>query len=324
MKGILVSPVIHGLRDVGEGDNKGAGSGRGSGSGAGNSDETGDGSGAVSASGDEVKDVQILVIRVAPSFHRPHAVVQNEGFRFHLRTSGGTNPMDINEVRSAFSNTDHGSQRVQKFIEERCNYHRRDVEDGTCMLYLVPLQHDPSTDLVAMLDQKTREAISPMGGGPWNHYNLEGFTSYSTYGTPTVVERGIQIFRSGIVESLIRRFVSERQLRGEYLIRLILNTVDYYGALLQRYTQTYPLMISVALTLPEDTVLEIPFEFRADSRKIGRTEVLLPPIVVNEQPADWAKELRPVFDVLWNAFGLEQCFYYNREGAWSRHSWQRQ
>ena len=43
----------------------------------------------------------------------------------------------------------------------------------------------------------------------------------------------------------------------------------------------------------------------------------LPEIVIEERAAEPTKVLRPLFDMVWNAFGFSRSFNYDEQGNWS-------
>ena len=49
---------------------------------------------------------------------------------------------------------------------------------------------------------------------------------------------------------------------------------------------------------------------------MGQDDLLLAEIVIEQAGFDSAAALRPIFDMLWNAFGYERCNGYDEQGKW--------
>lgn len=57
-----------------------------------------------------------------------------------------------------------------------------------------------------------------------------------------------------------------------------------------------------------------PFMSSPSECAIDDDHVLVDPIVVVEKPDDPKSALRPLFDIIWNAFGYPRCYLYDEHG----------
>lgn len=56
--------------------------------------------------------------------------------------------------------------------------------------------------------------------------------------------------------------------------------------------------------------------YMPSTRKLGRDVLMLPPVMVESFHAEPAAVLKPVFDMVWNAYGFEGSANYTKEGDW--------
>lgn len=283
-------------------------------------DSQGKGDGSGFGGGGDQPDVDVLAIRIPASSQTPHAVQTNEGFKFPVRVSGGKQMMDMHEIRQAIFNSENASAQIERFVHARYEQHLPSFRRGSMLLHLLPLTTDNRVDVTNLLGENKMRGFYPIRyntGGTGSHYNLEGFV--------VDAEEGVtQLFRDGRIEAIAHRWTTDHSDGNTYLfapsvvceVRL---AVHRYVELLTSVMQPFPMVVSLALNLPAKTCIHVP-NFIRDPRQLGREDLLLPHILVEEPPDDWAIPLRTIFDVLWNSFGFARCPYYDQDGNWKEPS----
>ncbi len=144
-----------------------------------------------------------LILRVPRSWAGPHAVTYQGSFRFYSRTSAGKYPLDVFELRAAFTSSEAVQEKVRKFRLERLA--KIIADEGPIqlqgkskiVLHLIPLNSFASTTSYD-LDPLAKDAgsLQPIYAGGWDHrYNLDGLLSYCQSDRKLSAESYLQIFR---------------------------------------------------------------------------------------------------------------------------------
>lgn len=60
------------------------------------------------------------------------------------------------------------------------------------------------------------------------------------------------------------------------------------------------------------------FELQHSEHHIDRDVVVVPDVVLESEPNDLPRALRPMFDAVWNACGLRESENYDQDGYWRR------
>jgi len=161
-----------------------------------------------------------LIIRVSPSWVKPHMVVFQDTSKFYSRNSNGTYSLDVDQLRAAFTLSDRASEMVRNFRLERIDTIRDKrlpvpLDEGPKMiLHILPLSGIASNKVFDLSqcerDQDIVRRFPPETSRLW--YDLEGVLFYS----PQFQNRAtalIQIFRNGAVE-LADRIPSNADAQG--------------------------------------------------------------------------------------------------------------
>lgn len=266
----------------------------------------------------------VVVIRVAKSWTFPHRVKQNN--HFYGRNSAGKYPLDVGEIRTAFTLSETIIERIRNFRTERIAKIYNDdgpvplLHGGTAVLHLLPLSAFTETPHLDLSDQHrvTPPPLTTTGCSFRN--NLDGVVSFS------VEESGLetsytQLFRSGMIEGVgvfkanhglplnISSLILERELirsLGDYFTKLKVLNVEppYYLFLTLVKVRGWRLAV-----YESEHKLKEQLPLREDMLK-------LPEVVIEDVGARPDAILRPAFDLIWNAFGFGNCTDYNVDGEW--------
>ena len=103
---------------------------------------------------------------------------------------------------------------------------------------------------------------------------------------------------------------------GADFTNLVVSRVRQYLDVLKSYEMGLPVYIFLSLCSAEKVVYRQAPEGMGwvETPPMGRQVAALPEIQVDGFDVDVPAVLRPVFNVLWNAFGLGQCDMYDGQG----------
>lgn len=269
-------------------------------------------------------DRGFLVIRVARSWAAPHRVVFRDS-KFYARSSAGKYPMDVAELRSAFLASEEVPERIRRFRRDRCT--AIEVGDGAMptasgpqlVVHLLPISAFTASSPLARV---RAERFGPMGVSGFNmSHCLEGEVTHTSNGDRSgAVGAYTLTFRDGRIEAVasIQPDDSNKQIHLGWIESLVLGRIsEFYGEL-------------------RNLGLEPPFVFMASltgvrgfsahqgnrwsmrpSLPIRRDALFLPDILISEDPTTWALTLKPTFDLLWNAFGVQGSPHYDAAGNYA-------
>jgi len=272
----------------------------------------------------------VLVVRIRRSWLAPHRISVGNHVHFYGRNSASTYPLDVSQLREAFAVSDQLAARVRTFVVERLlrvEQRRTPVllEKGAKMvLHVLPIESfSPRTQAYLEVPRLERTYFPIFSGSSRSSKpNLDGFVVFDT-------RRGecqsyTQIFRSGaaeatvvfsqyddgnnalsgghieyLVNGLLTNLVQQMHLRGmagPYVISLSFVDIDGYEMQTNSYFSNrekcrYPESL---MTLP-DVLLENPGSFKS-----------------------W-EIMRPIIDVMWNAFEYDGSPHYDSDGNWKVH-----
>ena len=272
-----------------------------------------------------------LVVRVPQSWDGPHRV--NISRKFYIRENRRKRELNVPEIRGLFLRNENQAQRVRDFRTERLgkilinDLPRPGAEGALMVLHVVPLQS--ALGLVR---------INPAQYGPYRRLPVLGTTAAQSYinldgllstrGVNQPVTHGYtQLFRNGVFESV---YVWQKQDAGGkanlpcelYESQIIKFVIDIRGEL-EFLGITGDVSVFLSVMMAQDLVLGIPFEYRdGPNGDFDRKELILPDVVVGLS-GNIGKELRPVFDCLWQCAGYDQSKNYDNSGNWVPMSQQR-
>jgi hypothetical protein len=272
-------------------------------------------------------DKTVLVIRIPKSWASPHRVTTGGHAHFYGRKTGSYR-MDVSELRSAFSLSQSIADKAREFRSGRLQ--RILANDtpvpvssaGKLVLHVIAASaFDPSTGVGVVPSKEQRSKFAPIG---WvqnsEHLNFDGYVSYTSFNTPNVSYT--QQFRSGIIESLLA--FEELHDGGHFLmphwyeIRLI-KAVENHISALEQLGSSSPFFVFLSFLGIAQYQLIINIRggggFDYARRKLDRDTLILPTVAI-EDSKQIGSGMRALFDMVWNAFGLERSRYFNDESEW--------
>jgi Schlafen, AlbA_2 len=274
--------------------------------------------------------LKAIVIHVPKSFASPHMVTFGGTSRFYARNSNGKNQLDVDEIRAAFSLSDRVSERVREFRLERiAKIQSGDTPSplkpgGGVVLHIVPLDAFKSP---AKIDPGEASSLSnklplvplnhDFGGESW--FNLDGLVRSSFSSSNKYFSAYIQIFRSGILETvdtdLLSDFGGMRRIPSFLFEEAVIKAArDYTDSLCKLHVE-YP--FSLMLTLVGVKGYSLAFNdrsFALGTRSFDRDVLLIPDLLIEAGGSDFDTLLKGCFDMVWNASGWARSMFYDESG----------
>lgn len=274
-------------------------------------------------------DKYILVISTRKTFGLPHMVTFKASNKFYKRRNSGKYLVDVYELQSAFVQSLENREQAERFRQTRVSRVRNlefipnlDVF-GSYFLHVIPinnLEYEIDFTNQATLNL-LKEKLKPIRSSGWDYrHNLEGFMTFSSKEQKTPYSYS-QIFRNGVLEFYTSHIHYPRQGNPEIL--------DVFGQLLENVTIDYvrksfgifehfqiepPYIVMVSLFDIKDSILLYQDGWQNTSMPINNDKLLLPPIVIYDQQADLPKELKKIFDILWQTGNVPKSPFYDESG----------
>lgn len=271
-----------------------------------------------------------LVIRVPKSWISPHRVSFKGHDKFYSRSANGKYPLDVAELRIAFSLSETIVERIRKFREDRISQIYANetpipfTETARIVLHMIPIgSFDPAQNYEISKIASDSNKLKLIYDSARNHrYNLDGFLTYSG-GADGVSHSYVQLFKNGIIEA-----VEGSLLEPSYNGNLVIPSVAYEEELISSVKEYLAVLELLGIDLPLFLFLSLlgvkGYSMAVNPRrvrvykvyKIDRDILLLPEIVIENYDVVAKDVLRPCFDSIWNACGFPRSLNYDDDGKW--------
>jgi hypothetical protein len=277
----------------------------------------------------EYEGKTLLLIHIPRSWASPHMVSFKGSSRFFTRNSAGKYQLDVGELRSAFSLSESIKQKIHSFRIERLGVISSNeipmaiTDEPKAILHIVPLNSfdQYSSYNLTAFDEHLKKA-RPLDGSGWNsRYNFDGHLTYS--GTEKEAYSYVQIFRNGVVEAVTNSFfqMEETQpvINGYVLERELINSVPRYLGVQKEIGTDPPFSILFSLLNVKGFSIYLDRTYRPysmDQNIIEKNALLIPDLLIEDYEIDSQKELKPIFDSIWNACGIMKSLNYDEDGNW--------
>jgi schlafen family protein len=274
---------------------------------------------------------EVLLIRVPQSWTAPHGIEHDGHFHFFRRNAAGRSPMTLSELRTAFTLAGTIAERTRQFRADRLTTLMAPegpwgyFEKATAVLHVVPFGSVMETVNIDFSKRGEFHLLSPLPKvngfvQPGSYrYNLDGLSMRS----PLDLSWHTQLFRSGALEYATREFFDEtcnpRFLHAWFFQVGIVNVLQRFLTLLRGLGVQPPITIMLTFQNVANLHLRIgegQLDGRVSDYQIDRSQLILPDAVVTDFNVDLRVVLRPIFDSLWNAAGLDSCLFYKAGGEW--------
>ena len=259
----------------------------------------------------------VLVMRVPQSWTAPHR--EKKSNRFYIRHAASSEPMDITEVRTAFARLEAAADRVRDFRVDRIARMQGDrtpirlTPGGRMLLHVLPLTAfttHTAIDIHAL--QEIANRLPPMGyAGHEFRLNLDGFLTFSPWHAEGSTAY-TQLFRTGALEAVLVLIEDCNHVRLP-----VPDFEDDVTKLLCDYLKVAsnvgidgPYSVFLSFTNVKGARLEPPSRrarlTEEERHTVQEESLLLPEIVIDERDAATEDTLEPLFETVWNCFGLNR------------------
>ena len=279
----------------------------------------------------EVSNGYVLIIRVPASFDGPHCVRVNNLRRFVMRNGTRTSDLSFDQLRAAFDRTATLAERARRFIDQRLQLiiarktSKPIMAGPISAVHLIPIAGLAGRGTVDLRALHAKAYIQFLGHN-WDTcsrmFNLDGLIVHPG-GAPTDGYYGYtQVFRTGALEAASLAGAKRQDPRGgpERSIVWSLDMTTFYRKSVETFIRAAnewgfagPAVLGFALLHVDGYELGIDGVFRQFSQAIpDRNHLILPEVWLdNLDTADLDSVVRPMLDMLWQAFNVEQCLYYD-------------
>jgi hypothetical protein len=251
----------------------------------------------------------VLILRVGRSWNGPH---RNKLDRhFYSRNSRGKYPLDVGELRNAFTLGEVASERIRNFRADRlagivAGRTPVPIKTGaTIILHLAPIEGFAGDKRLNVDDGTLQlDRFRPLGPSMGYNYrlNLDGHLSFhGSEEKPTVAYT--QVFRNGAIESVfIFAPSNDTKILWPRYETFIADGCSKFIPRLAELGFDGPVVAMVSIVNAKDYSLSDSHD-DFDARALPHNEIITPDVIV-APGADINQALAPAFGIVWNSFGL--------------------
>lgn len=273
----------------------------------------------------------VLIVRVPKSWTAPHMVGIET--RFYGRNSAGKYPLDVDQLRSAFTLPITQRERIQGFRSERIGQIIAGetpvlpLEEGArIVLHLIPLNAfapGVTYDLRPLLHVLYDGMIDPLNARASEYrFNFDGLVTYQKFHT-TNIGSYLQIYRNAILEAVdawtpnsLRINANENRLPHSYEKNLVADIPNLLR-LLEHMEVPFPVLLFISvLNVKGMSMSTARSTAYGHPHAIDRQHLILPDILIDNSKVEIAQALRPIFDMVWNAAGHTHSHNYTGDGLY--------
>lgn len=266
-----------------------------------------------------------VVIRVPQSWAGPHRV--KLGQHFYIREGQRKRQLDVPELRGLFVRSESQAQRVRDFRTERLgkilsgDVPQKLVAGPVMVVHIVPVQSALGLVQIDPVEYSNERHVPVLGATTgWARMNIDGALAVrnpndeGTHGYS-------QLFRNGFLEATKtypRRGSEERvnfpsRQYEEHVIALL--RAFRVELKHQRVDPSCTVMLSLLQADELKLGVHDPHDFLDEHQTLfDRRTLVIPDVLAAAEVAPEAA-LKPVFDMVWQAAGLERSSNYNAEGV---------
>lgn len=286
----------------------------------------------------EVEGGYVLVIRVPASFDGPHCVRSDNKRRFVMRNGTSTTDLSFDQLRAAFDRTATLAERARSLVAGRIEsiiHHKtpKPMENGPLwVIHLVPiagLTGRKTVDLATLDSRDWRQLLGSDWANGSRTFNLDGIVVYPSASTNERYYTYHHMFRTGSMEG-VRLGGGVRQgqdgdpdqsiVWSLDMSKYFRNTVNSFIRLAKSYGFAGPAVLNLAVLHVGGYELRIGEAYHPFRPSVSdRPHLVLPEVwIENLDTASVDDAVRPLMDMLWQAFGCARCLDFDATtGAYS-------
>ena len=272
---------------------------------------------------------KVLVFRISRSWALPHRVTLGSHDKFYGRNSTGKYELDVPQLRSLFLLSESTADRIRNFRAERISL----ILSGQTPIALTP---GPKTVLhvvpfdafsgghafdISRIYDSNILPLRPLtiSRGFSSRHNFDGIVTYSYIDEKVPPPSYLQLFRSGIIESVDTRRINtydkeQLMIPGTSWEDELLGAVRQYFDIQANIGVTPPLIVMFSLLNVKGAKMYGGYTPFTEDDKVDRDHLLVPEVMAESFTSDVAPLLKPTFDVVWNACGYSGSLGYGADG----------
>ena len=258
----------------------------------------------------------VLVLRIERNGLAPHRVIYKDSDKFYARNSAGKYPLDVAELREAFLLGASAADRLREFRVARLASIAAGEGPVLCegdpilVIHLIPLQAFTSQSELDIA-KYYNTPIMPIGCYTWScQINIDGVLHYAP-SREDVLSNYVQVYRSGIIE-IADEFAFSTEKSGNKIAplkaieRRINQHLPQYINCMKEIGATPPvfMFLSIVGATGCRAYIDHMLPGSMDYPRLKRDPLMLPEISIDDLSTEPSIILKPVYDRLWNAFGL--------------------
>lgn len=267
----------------------------------------------------------VFIFRIPKSWIGPHRVTYKGHDKFYSRNSAGKYPLDTSELKIAFNLSQTLAERISKFKMDRIAQLVSDnlpvpfYDGGKIILHIIPLDAF-SPDNNINLSSVNSTKLPPIYSSGWNHrINLEGFLTYSG-GRNDKSHSYAQLYCNGIIEAVEGLLLSAEKV-DKYIPSVayeskLMESLKNYLDLLKDLGVNMPMVVFLTLIGVKGYRMYLDIGMMDDNYPIDHDILQLAETIVDSYDIEAKDILRPMFDMIWNACGLERSYNFDDQGNW--------
>jgi len=271
---------------------------------------------------------KVLFIGLPKTLGLPRMVTYNSSNKFYRRRNSGKYLVDVYELNQMFMESIETIKELDNFRIKRLNKIRKGEFISNANPYNLTLVHISPISFfqfnqLSLTDDrvlnKLTEKLKPIGAPNWDsRSNFEGYLVYHYDRENNEVTAYNQIFRNGIIEFYTHDFHERLDVNYLYLGMLETQVSDSVNRAIQMYKELEvppPFVVHITLTDLLNCKVSVDSSmFRLKDSNFINKDLLLPNIIINDFDENVEKQLKNIFDVIWQSAGYRKSPYYNDLG----------
>lgn len=254
--------------------------------------------------------------------------------RFYGRNSAGKYPLDVGELRTAFTLSESTAERIRNFRNDRLikisgGETPLQLHPGAAMvIHVVPLSTFASgrtIDIVQAVANGHVMALPPGRMYQGNNYaaNLDGFITFTNQANEPA-HAYAQLFRSGAIEGVELLGTDDKNktpyLAGPVFEKTAVSAIKNYLTFTMSIDLGFPVFVFLSFCRMRGCVLRTRSGLGAgyyDAAPLRQDVIALPEATLDSDSTDVAGAMKVSFNTVWNAFGFGQSDKYDSQGKWT-------
>ena len=285
------------------------------------------------------EDRYVIAIGVPASLSRPHRTkITGEGSgrgRWAIRRERDTVDMSYEEIRASFLGAAQIDRQAREFHRDRTAVIKADWRANSgygavMVMHITPIGFGNQQFNVASA-LELRRFFNPPGeptGMAGLLADFDGIVRRITMGAEDEWTGWVKVYRYGTVEGVMGHYACLQGEPGDQHRRRVFNHFNFENNV-RASTKSYiegllalgynpPFAVSLSLLNGERAVIDT---VGGRARQLDRAIMTMEPGLIEAVAPgqSYDAELRPLFDQLWNAFGIPRCLSYDDNGVWRGH-----